>query len=245
MPAVFVHGVPDTPRVWGPLLERLDRPDVVTLRLPGFASPRPEGFPATKEAYVDWLRTRLVGMDGPIDLVGHDWGSLLTLRLASLGVPGLRSWAAGNGPIDRTYVWHDMAQLLQTPEVGEQLLRDVLTPEALATIMEAEGLSPAHAAATAADVDDVMKGCILDLYRSAVHVGDEWEDGLADIDTPGLLLWAAQDPFVPFVHGENIAARTGARLVRLDCGHWWPVQAAQQVADELTAFWAALEPPDR
>lgn len=241
MPAVFVHGVPDTPRVWGPLLDRLDRTDVVTLRLPGFGCPRPDGFAATKEAYVDWLRQELASLEGPIDLVGHDWGSLLTLRLASVGVPGLRSWAAGNGPVDRTYVWHDMAQLWQTPEVGEQVMRDLVTPEAMAPVFEAEGMAPEHAAASAADVDDVMKGCILDLYRSAVHVGDEWEDDLAGVDTPGLLLWAAQDQYVAFVHGEHIAARTGARLVRLECGHWWPVQATEQVAAELTAFWAGLD----
>ena len=33
MPAVFVHGVPDTSRVWRPVIERLRRKDVVTLSL--------------------------------------------------------------------------------------------------------------------------------------------------------------------------------------------------------------------
>lgn len=241
MPAVFVHGVPDTPRVWEPLLGRLDRDDVVAVRLPGFGCDRPAGFAATKEAYVEWLLAELAGLDGPVDLVGHDWGCLLTLRVASLGFEGLRSWAAGNGPIDPDYRWHDMAQLWQTPEVGEQVMRDLLVRDLLAPTFEAEGMSPDHAAASAADVDEVMKGCILDLYRSAVHVGDEWSEGLAGIAVPGLVLWAQHDVYVPPTFGERLAERTGARLVALDSTHWWPVQCADQVAAELTAFWAGLD----
>ncbi|HJR02232.1 MAG TPA: hypothetical protein VKA83_11400 [Methylomirabilota bacterium] len=46
MPAVFVHGVPDTHRVWTALLSRLGRKDVVTLSLPGLGGPVPDGFDA-------------------------------------------------------------------------------------------------------------------------------------------------------------------------------------------------------
>ena len=51
MPVVFVHGVPDTHRVWRALIERLRRDDVVTLSLPGFGCGIPAGFDCTKEAY--------------------------------------------------------------------------------------------------------------------------------------------------------------------------------------------------
>ena len=36
MPAVLVHGVPDTHRVWRALVGRLHHDDVITLSLPGF-----------------------------------------------------------------------------------------------------------------------------------------------------------------------------------------------------------------
>jgi pimeloyl-ACP methyl ester carboxylesterase len=49
MPVLFVHGVPDTHRVWSALPGRIARPDLVTLSLPGFGCPRPDGFDATKE----------------------------------------------------------------------------------------------------------------------------------------------------------------------------------------------------
>ena len=59
MPAIFVHGVPDTPRVWTKVIARLDRRDTVTLNLPGFGTPVPPGFVPTKEGYVEWLLAEL------------------------------------------------------------------------------------------------------------------------------------------------------------------------------------------
>ena len=59
MPAVLVHGVPDTHRVWRALIGRLRRHDVVTLSLPGFGCAIASGFDCTKEAYCDWLLGRL------------------------------------------------------------------------------------------------------------------------------------------------------------------------------------------
>jgi pimeloyl-ACP methyl ester carboxylesterase len=49
MPAVFVHGVPDTHRVWRSVVGRLRRDDVVTLSLPGFDCEIPSGFDCSKE----------------------------------------------------------------------------------------------------------------------------------------------------------------------------------------------------
>ena len=80
MPVVFVHGVPDTQRVWDAVVSRLERKDVVRLSLPGFGCALPKGFSATKEAYVEWLLGGLGELAGPIDLVGHDWGALLAVR---------------------------------------------------------------------------------------------------------------------------------------------------------------------
>ena len=70
MPAVFVHGVPDTQQVWDAVIARLHRKDAVPLSLPGFGCPLSQGFSATKEAYVDWLLAELAALPGPIDLVG-------------------------------------------------------------------------------------------------------------------------------------------------------------------------------
>ena len=90
---VFVHGVPETAAIWDGVRERIGR-DSVALSLPGFGNPRPVGFGATKDDYVNGLLGELDGIDGPIDLVGHDWGAGLTLRVATAHGDRLRSWAA-------------------------------------------------------------------------------------------------------------------------------------------------------
>ena len=100
MPAIFVHGVPDTPRVWQKVISRLRRKDVVTLALPGFGVPLPESFRPTKDGYVEWLIGRLRESPQPIDIVGHDWGALLVIRAVSVEPQLVRSWAAGGAPLD-------------------------------------------------------------------------------------------------------------------------------------------------
>src|SRR5262245_37931341 len=122
MPVVFVHGVPDTERVWNHVIARLGRDDVATVSLPGFGCPAPDGFAATKEAYTEWLLAELIRFGEPVDLVAHDWGAILAVRAASLRPDLIRSWAAGGAPIDSEYEWHQAARLWQTPQVGEQVM---------------------------------------------------------------------------------------------------------------------------
>src|ERR1700684_756952 len=84
MPAVLVHGVPNTHRVWDRVRAQLSRKDVVALALPGFDNPAPAGFTSTKEAYADWIIQQLETIGTPVDLVGHDWGGMFTARVASI-----------------------------------------------------------------------------------------------------------------------------------------------------------------
>ncbi len=134
MPAVFVHGVPETHHVWDPIRAHLSRKDVVAVDLPGFGSPLPSGFDSTKEAYAAWLIAEIEKIGAPVDLVGHDWGSLLTLRVASTRPDLIRTWTGGSGAVHPDYVWHDMARMWQTPQVGEQVMA-AMTGDALKTAL--------------------------------------------------------------------------------------------------------------
>ena len=98
MTAVFVHGVPETPAVWHGLLAALDRPDTVALSLPGFDSARPAGFGATMEEYAGWLEAQLERLDGPVDLVGHDWGGGFVVRVVSTRPELVERAATWSGP---------------------------------------------------------------------------------------------------------------------------------------------------
>jgi pimeloyl-ACP methyl ester carboxylesterase len=238
MPAVFVHGVPDTQRVWRALIQRLRRQDVVTLALPGFGGEIPSGFDCSKEAYCDWLLREVDDIGGPVDLVAHDWGAILALRVVSLEPTLVRTWAVGGAPLDSDYEWHKVAKLWQTPEVGEQVM-EKLTPETLASGLVAAGVPTEDAAETARHVDATMKSCILALYRSGVKVGAEWEHGLGRITAPGLVLWGTDDPYAAPVFGSRLASRTGARFVAFTrCSHWWQLERPGEVAKELESLWA-------
>jgi pimeloyl-ACP methyl ester carboxylesterase len=237
MPALLVHGVPDTDRVWHAVVPRLGRPDVVTLRLPGFGGPTSDGFDPTKDAYAAWLVEQIVAQDGPVDLVGHDWGALLVLRAACLRPELVRSWAVGAAPLDAEYVWHKAAQAWQTPEVGEQVMAR-LTGPAMEKALAAAGVPSEDAREAAAHLDDTMKRCILRLYRSAITVGEQWGPDLSRLTAPGLILWGELDPYAAPTWGERLATRTGARFVSLaGCSHWWQLERPADVATLLTTHW--------
>jgi pimeloyl-ACP methyl ester carboxylesterase len=240
MPAVLVHGVPDTPQLWDPVRSRLGRADVLTPQLPGFGTPLPDGFEPTKEAYVEWLVSELEAVGEPVDLVGHDWGSILVQRVASIRPELVRTLACGSGPVDAEYQWHDMAQLWQTPGAGEEIV-DAFA--AMSISERAEGLAGAGAPAALAElesphIDPTMGRCILGLYRSAVEVGAEWQPAIdAMPKRPALVLWGRNDPFVEPRFGERLAARLDARLEMLPCGHWWPWEQAAETATALEQLW--------
>jgi pimeloyl-ACP methyl ester carboxylesterase len=241
MPAVLVHGVPDTERIWRAVLPALGRADVVTLRLPGFGgAPVPDGFDATKDAYARWLVEQIAAQPGPVDLVGHDWGALLVLRAACLAPERVRTWVAGGAPLDPEYVWHRAAQLWQTPEVGEKVMAQT-TPAAMEKALAAAAVPPDDARKAAGRLDATMKDCILRLYRSAITVGREWGADLVRLRAPGLLLWGAADPYAGPEWGERLAKATGARLVIFPgCSHWWSLERPAEVAAEIRAHWSGL-----
>lgn len=238
MTAVLVHGVPDTARLWDQVVAALGSGlgEVRTPSLPGFAA-APLAGGSSKEAYVEWLVAELEAVGEPVDLVGHDWGSLLVQRVASLRPELVRTLACGGAAVDAGYPWHDTAVAWQTPEVGEQVMA-AMTPDALAEGLAGAGIPDAPA--VAGRVDATMKASILELYRSAVHVGQEWQPELDAVAGrfPVLVLWGSGDPYVPPAYGEALADRLGGRSVVLDCGHWWPSERPDEVAAKLVAHWS-------
>ncbi len=112
MPAFFVHGVPETHRLWTPVIDRLGRKDILAVILPGFSSTVPNGFDASKEAYVEWLIARIEAVGEPVDLVAHDWGAIMTLRLASLRPDLVRRAAAARSRLTiRGIPWRGSGRL--------------------------------------------------------------------------------------------------------------------------------------
>ncbi|MCB1006791.1 MAG: alpha/beta fold hydrolase, partial [Acidimicrobiales bacterium] len=157
MPAVFVHGVPETPAVWSALMNRLGRDDVVALRLPGFGGPLPVGFEPVMERYAAWLADELSAHD-QIDLVTHDWGALLMLRVLADRPANVRSWATDAGDLDASFRWHDLAQLWMTPGEGEAFMDTVVDSSDAdrAALLAGAGVPEDGAAEMAAAFDRTM-----------------------------------------------------------------------------------------
>ncbi len=241
---VLVHGVPETKDLWNHVRQHLEG-ESVALSMPGFGCPRPEGFGATKDDYADWLVGELDRIEGPIDLVGHDWGAALTYRVATAHGERLRSWAADVANVMHPdYTWHDFARIWQTPGEGEQFFRDQLAspPADQGAVFEAFGVPAADAVDLAGWADETMASCILDLYRSATpSVYASWGDVMTPTSAPGLVLHATDDPFGDEAKSSDVADMLGARQERLEgVGHWWALQAPGLAASVLTAFHASV-----
>lgn len=240
---VFVHGVPETAAIWRKVRALLSR-ESVALALPGFGSSRPEAFGATKDEYVEWLVGELDQIEGPVDLVGHDWGAGLTFRVATAHGDRLRSWAADIANVAHPdYEWHDFAKLWQTPGDGEAFVesQNALAPAERATLFEAMGVPPDDALELAEGSDAAMGSCILALYRSAVpNPYRDWGPW-APTSAPGLVMHPTEDPFGEATMAAEVAEALGARFERLEgAGHFWPYQAPAQAVAVLETFWSSL-----
>jgi pimeloyl-ACP methyl ester carboxylesterase len=247
MTVVLVHGNPETEALWGPLIDALGRDDVVRLSPPGFGAPLPDGFPATYLDYRDWLEGELAGFDEPVDVVGHDWGGGHVVNVVMHRPELVRSWASDVvGLFDPDYVWHDLAQVWQTPGDGEQLVDTLLggTVQERAERMATFGIPLDIATLMAPAQGPEMGRAILMLYRSArqpamAEAGRALQNAAA---RPGLSLLATEDPYIGSDEIRRRAAdRAGARTEVLEgLGHWWMVQDPARGAAALNRFWKTL-----
>lgn len=240
---VLLHGVPETADIWDDVRAQLDEPSVA-LALPGFGCPRPDGFSATKDAYVDWILEALRSLDGPIDLVGHDWGGGFSARIGQHHPDAVRSWVSDiAGVLHPDYVWHDFAKIWQTPGEGEKFFEDQAAgaPEDTAPLLQAFGLSEEAALKLARMGDPVMGTCILDLYRSAVpNPNADWGDSYQQATKPCLLMLPSDDPFTRGDLAGDVAKTLGAQTAEFSSGHFWPLQVPDVGAKILNEFVASL-----
>jgi pimeloyl-ACP methyl ester carboxylesterase len=243
MPKLFLHGVPDTPFMWSPLLEalHLDDADYVAPALPGFVEPAPRGFACTKEAYAAWLIAELETLTQrtgkPVDVVGHDWGALLVVHVANARPDLFRTWAVANAVPDPNYRWHRAARLWQTPLIGEFVMwasqfRD------FAAGLTALGMPHDVARHKAKYWTRSMRRAILALYRSAKNAGVEWGSDLSNLPSRGLVLWGADDPFVTLQTAQRFCERWRTTLhTEQGVGHWGVIQRPHTFAARLQDHW--------
>ncbi|MEV5771962.1 alpha/beta hydrolase [Streptomyces antimycoticus] len=253
MPTVFVHGFPETPEIWEPLLAEIERiaparPAPIRLSPPGFGAPLPTGFGATVGDYRDWLIDELERFAEPVDLVGHDWGGAHTLNAVMARPDLVRSWASDViGLFDPDYVWHEFALSQQEPPSTGPDPAVPFGPDLavrVARLVEL-GMGEPVARRVAVGQDEAMGRAAHSLYRSAAQpvmaeLGRNLERAA---QRPGLALLATEDRFVGTVAQRCRAARrAGAVTATLGgLGHWWMTQDPGRGAQVLTDFWDSLD----
>ena len=250
---IFVHGNPETPAIWGPLIEQLEERGVTgitTVSPPGFGAPLPDDFDATAESYANWLIDELVSLgatDQPVDLVGHDWGAGHVFRVVAERPDLIRTWAADvAGLLHDDYQWHDAAQAWMTPDLGEQVIDMMVSPtvDERAAGFADLGLTLDIATDIAQAVDADMGRAILALYRSApepeLHaLRERLQQQRHD---HGLVLNALDDAYVSAALSSEVARQLGAGECPIEgAGHWWMVSHPQIAADALVEHWARPE----
>jgi pimeloyl-ACP methyl ester carboxylesterase len=249
VPKAFVHGNPEAAALWEPLFAALRSQgveDLVALSPPGFGAPVPTGFEPTRLGYRAWLIGELERLGGGVDLVGHDWGAGHVYGVLAEQPDLLRSWAADcAGLVHPDYVWHDLAQAWQTPDVGEQAVAGMfgLPLEQRVATCTSFGMPPGVARKVAAAWGEGMARCVLALYRSAAQpaMAKLGQRLRTTPKRPGLVLIASEDPYTGTPEMcAAVAADLGANTVTLEGeGHWWMFGAAKPAAEALVAHWKA------
>jgi pimeloyl-ACP methyl ester carboxylesterase len=240
---VLLHGNPETSELWDDVRIAWADDRVEAWGLPGFGCELPDDFDCSMDAYLAWLIASIENGNEPIHLIGHDWGGILTAKLAMTRPDLLKSWASDAlGALHPRYEWHDAAQRWQTPEVGEAMVRAMLegTLEHRARLFVGAGLDPTVAASLVARVDARMGAAMLALYRSAAQPalaqwGSSPEVARA---SRGAFIHATADPFVGAARGTlGLATTMGATTITLDGrGHWWMLEDPASVAIALRAW---------
>ena len=218
MPAVFVHGVPETPAIWDDLRSHLGRDDVIALQLPGFGCPRPAGFGATKEEYVDWL----VGELEPIAAHGPDRS-----RRARLG-RRLHRAAREHARRPRSLVGdrhgRPRQRRLRVARLRQDLAdarrgRGVLRAVARAVARRAGRRCSRRCSACRSTRPSISTAGSTRRWSTASWrctdrrstVGKEWAPDFHDIAAPGRVLIPSDDAFLDADHRRAPARRTPAR----------------------------------
>ena len=219
-PILYVHGNPNNSDMWVPFLERTGG---VAMDLPGFGrSAKPAHFDYSIDGYGTWLDgfRRFLGWDR-YRMFMHDWGTV-GLAMAQREPERLdRLVIVDAVPFLPGYKWHRFARIWRTPLVGE-IFQGSTTKWGLKRFLP--GMPDEFIDSIWDHFDHGTQRAILKLYRSApasslAPAGER----LGEIRCPALVLWGADDPYLParFAHayGDALGGETDVEVVE-GANHW-------------------------
>lgn len=241
---VFLHGNPDTHKVWEPVVERLaEAHHCVAPDLPGFgASKAPEDFDCSLANQGAWVAAVLDALElGRVHLVVHDVGASYGLAFACEHADRLRSLTIFNSNFFPDYKWHFWARVWRTRVLGELAMAIANRPLFVRELKRGSpGMTTEYARQAYAEYGRDTRRMVLRWYRAMdPEVLEGWDEKLlaATAETPKQVLWGDRDPFIP----SATADRFGAASVRHfeDCGHWVMIEDPDASAVSIAALVAA------
>ena len=242
---VLVHGYPDTHKVWDGVVRQLrDDHHVVVYDVRGAGA---SDVPADRAGYdLTHLVADLVAVvdatapEGPVHLVGHDWGSLQGWEAVCTGALGdrLASYTSMSGPaLDHVGQWLREQRDGDRAAVVRQGLKSwyvgffqlpVLAPLGWRTFVDkpfrrylrrVEGLGPGAQPGSTLP-EDGANG--VELYRQNVapRMADPQE---RTTDVPVLLVVATGDRYISTALLDDVGRHcSDLRRVDVDARHWFP-----------------------
>src|SRR5262249_31251564 len=162
---------------------------------------------------------------GPVALVTHDWGVMVGLRWACEDPAAVRALVISDGGFFADRRWHDLANAMRTPGVGEERISAYTRDGFCAAMREvcAAFGDDALEEYWKGFADDVRRRGHLELYRS----GDfeklvPYEGRLAAMAVPALIVWGGQDRFasVKMAHRFHSELAQSELAVFEDAGHF-------------------------
>jgi pimeloyl-ACP methyl ester carboxylesterase len=232
-PTLYLHGVPTDGDDWLPFLEQTGgyAPD-----LPGFGRSGKRGdldysmhgLGAFAEAFADAR-----GLDR-MNLVVHDWGAAGLLFAMRAPERIERLVLIDAVPFLPGFRWHRVARVWRRRGAGE-LMMGSTTATSIGLL--APDLKP-RARKVAERFDQGTQRAVLKLYRSAPE--DELAragEGLGRIGAPALVLWGADDPYIPARFAQAYADALPAAQARvLDGAGHWPWLQRPELVREVSSF---------
>ncbi len=238
---IYVHGVPTHSADWTAFLERTGG---IAIDLPGFgrsSKPSPSDFSYSIAGYDDVLRKLpdALGLDR-FSLVVHDWGGLALYTASQMPERVERVVVIDAVPLLPGYRWHRIARLWRAPLVGE-LGMGLTTKFVARRLMRGANVQPIPREF----LDEFWpqftyetQRAILKLYRHAdPPVLEQAGADLGRLAAPALVLWGAQDPYLPTGFAQAYAQalpNATARVVE-GAGHW-PWLDRPELIDDVTNF---------
>lgn len=245
-PTLFLHGIPDSGRVWDHLSGLMQAScRCIVPDLPGFGqSAVPSGFTVSLEHMAEWLNDFILaaGLTAPLNLVVHDIGGPYGLAWAVRYPANVKRIVIMNTVFQPEYRWHRYGRICRIPVLGE-LMQKLTTCAGLARELRASSgaVKPAraHIEATYAGFSAPVRRMVLRMYRGLdPQLFAGWDSELRALTArlPSLVLWGDRDPYIP----AALAQRFGAQQLRHfpECGHWPQLEIPQQLAQELQAFFS-------